>query len=255
MLREVDRLNPDFAAARAAYAGQSELLDAATLGRELLSMPPRDFAARLQDVRAMGDQQRDFLRLGLAREMLDRIAATTDAQELTRLNRTMGTAQARERIRAVLGNDEEFGRFMREFAQEMRLARTNQAVNPRAGSQTMPLQERAADMANPPPGPVGASVVRPDPNAPPSPLQSLLMPQGGIFPAIRAVGQGLDRAAAIRDREALAPLLFATDPAARVRNAEALIARAQRDATLQRALTPTLQGLARGGAVVAAPSD
>lgn len=252
LLDEADRLNPAFAQARAAYAGQSELIDAAALGREMLSMRPAEWAERLADVRAMSPQQRDFLRLGLAREMLDRIAATNDPQELTRINRLLGSDQARERVRAAFDSPAEFGRFMREFAREAEIARTNQVVSPRAGSQTQPLQERGADLAAPPPGPLGQAVVRPDPNAPPSPLQALTMPNGGFLPMARAGMQALDRSAAIRDREALAPLLFNADPTGRQAAAERLLSRAVRDEALRRALTPALQGAARGGAVVTA---
>lgn len=251
ILSEADNLNPAFARARAGFAGESELLDAATLGREMLSMRPQEWAERLADVRTMAPQQREMLRLGLARDMLDRIAATNDPQELTRINRILGSDQARERIRATFDNVADFGRFMREFAREAEIARTNQLVNPRAGSQTQPLQAQSADMATPPSGGIGTAFVRPDPNAPPSPLQALTMPNGGFLPASRAVVQSLDQSAVYRDREALSRMLFNTDPAERARLAQALMARAQGDEAMRRALLPLLEGAARGGTVAA----
>jgi hypothetical protein len=254
LLSEADNLNPAFARARAQFAGESELLDASTLGREMLSMRPADWAQRLQDVRGMGQQEREMLRLGLARDMLDRIAATNDPQELTRINRVLGSDQARERIRATFDNVANYGRFMREFAREAEIARTNQIVSPRAGSQTQPLQEAARDMASPPPGAMGTAFVRADPNAPPGPMQALTMPNGGFLPAARAVGQSLDQSAVYRDREAAARLLFNTDPADRARVAQALIDRAQGDEAMRRALTPFLEGAARGG-IVAGGTD
>lgn len=253
MLREVDRLNPAFARARAAYAGQSELLDAATVGRDLIDMSPRDFQAVVGDIRAMSDQQREFLRLGLARGMLDRIERATDPQELTRLNRLAGSTDLRNRIGLALNDPQEMAAFMAQFEREVAMARTNQAISPRAGSQTMPLTERAADVRNPP---GGSAVVDPERQALLGPVVPDLVRAGtggGITAPLFRIGeriqQGMNQTRFERNSNELARMMFNPDPRAREEVARALIARRLADERNQRVIAPFVRGLSRGAAV------
>jgi hypothetical protein len=253
MLSEVDRLNPAFAQARAAYRGQSELLDAARVGRDLVDMRPRDFQDAVPDIRRMSAQEREFLRLGLARGLLDRIENATDAQELTRLNRLAGSSGLRERIGVALNDPREMDAFMRQFEQELRIARTNQAVNPRAGSQTMPLSERAQDLRNPP---GSGAVVDPNRQAAVGPILPDLIragTTGGITAPVFRIGQriaeGANQSRLERNVNALAPMLFNPDQRAREEVARALIARRLADERAQRVIQPAISGLSRGAAV------
>jgi hypothetical protein len=260
MLREVDRLNPDFARARALYRGDAELMDAANTGRDLLNMRPRDFEEAAQEIGRFGDQQQEYLRLGLARDMLDRIANSVDGAEGTRLNRLFQNEQVRGRLRLVLGSEEEFTRFARQMEQEAAIATTNRAINPRAQSQTMPLQEARADLANPPPGPVSAALVDP------MRAEGAGLPQAGMMADIistaRADGVSAApfrlaerlqnaRAASGVERNAgmVAPYFFETDPNRRQKLAEALIARALRDWETRAMTEPLARALMRGAPV------
>ncbi len=257
LLARLDELNPDFRAARAAYAGESALLDAARRGSELLDMRPADWREFAPAVARMSGSEREALRMGLARNMLDRIENTTDAQELTRLNRLMMTSAFRERIRATFDNDAETGRFLQAFMQEAQMARTNQNIAPRGGSPTMPMQERAADLRNVPPGPVSGAVVNPE-LAPGVPLGTALLQagtQGGLTAPLFATGQRVGQAfrenAYRQNMQQLAPMLFNTDPRARQQYAENLLVRAMRDAELRNAIAPFARAATRGLPVAA----
>lgn len=253
MLDEVDSLNPAFREARAAFRGQSELLDAARLGSELLDMTPGAFRDVVGDLRRMSPQEREFLRLGVARGMLDRIEAATDPQELTRLNRLAGSAALRERIGLALNNEAETRRFINEFEREMRIARTNQMVSPRGNSQTMPLQERVADLRNPP---GSSAVVDPERQSMLGPIVPDLIRAGTgggltapLFRGAERVAEGLNQSRLERNTNELSRMLYSTDPAQREAVARALIERELRDQMLQRVINPAVRGIGRGAAI------
>lgn len=253
MLTEVDRLNPAFAQARAAFAGQSELLDAARVGRDLIDMRPSDFQAMIPDIRAMSDQQREFLRLGLARGLLDRIERATDAQELTRLNRLAGSTDLRNRIGLALNDPRELDGFIAQFERELTMARNNALIGPRGGSQTAPLTERVADLRSPPSGGLMG-----DPNAQAQRggvVRDMLTTgrtAGATATAFRLgerVADAMAQSRLERNTNALAPMLFNPDQRAREEVIRALIARQARDRVTQQVINPALSGLGRGGAV------
>lgn len=250
MLREVDRLNPAFAEARAGYANQSALISAAQDGRRALSMRPEDFERGAQDIARMSPPEREFFRLGIARGLLDRVEGATDAQELTRLNRVFGTPAIRQRLRAAFDSADDFRRFAGEMQREIQMARTNANISPRGGSPTAPMQERMADLRSPPAGPISGAVVdrglEPQPNL----LRALAQGESPLAaPNIlaRRFFAARDDAALRRDMSQMAPYLFTTDPAARQKFADALVARQLQDQMIGRIAGPAVRGTARGG--------
>lgn len=250
MLREVDRLNPAFAEARRAYADQSALISAAQDGRRLLSLRPEEFERGARDIAQMSPPEREFFRLGVARALLDRIEGATDAQDLTRLNRIFGTPAIRQRLRAAFDSEDDYRRFAGAMLREVNMARTNATIAPRGGSPTMPMQERAADLRNPPRGPIASAVVDPGPTPQPNLLAALAGQGESISSApnvlLRRFLQGRNEAAYQRDAAAMAPYLFTTDPAARQRLADALVARQLTDEARRRAVAPVARGASRG---------
>lgn len=253
MLTEVDRLNPAFAQARAAFAGQSELLDAARIGRDLLDMRPGDFQAIIPDIRSMSDQQREFLRLGVARGLLDRIERATDAQELTRLNRLAGSTDLRNRIGLTLNDPRELNAFMAQFERELAIARNNALIGPRGGSQTAPLTERVADLRSPP---SGGLMGDPAANAQRGGVVRDMLTTGRTAGATATafrlgerVADAMAQSRLERNTNALAPMLFNPDQRAREEVLRQLIQREARDRVTQRVVNPALSGLGRGAAV------
>jgi hypothetical protein len=228
-------------------------MDAASIGRDLIDMQPRDFQQLIPDIRSMSDQQREFLRLGLARGLLDRIERATDAQELTRLNRLAGSTDLRNRIGLALNDPQELSAFMRQFEREVTMARNNAMITPRGGSQTMPLQERAADLRSPP---SGSAMVDPERAAQAGSLVPDLIragTMGGITAPAFRIGQRLADSASQsrleRNTNALAPMLFNPDQRAREEVLRALIARQAADQRMQRVINPALSGASRGAAI------
>lgn len=250
MLREVDSLNPAFAQARAQYADESALIGAARDGRRLLSARVEDFERSAMDIRRMTPQEREFLRLGLARGLLDRIEGATDAQDLTRLNRIFGTPAIRQRLQAAFDNQEDYVRFAREMQREIQMARTNANIAPRGGSPTAPMQERLADLRSPPSGPVASAAVQEGAQPQANLLRELANadnPLSAPNVLARRFFRARDDAALRRDMAQMAPYLFTTDPAARQRLADALVARGMSDERARRIAAPVVQGVARGG--------
>lgn len=250
LLREVDRLNPDFAAARAAYGERSRLLDAMQGGRDFLNEAPGAGEWTARRLLAMQPPERQAFRDGVARALLDRVERATDGAELTRLNQMFGTPALRTRLRATFDTQAEYDAFAATMQREIGMAATNRAVNPRAGSQTMPLSERRMDLASPPPSPGAAAVLNTDRAA----FQMPDLPRStSLFEAGRNTLSGLNRAmqgrALERNADALAPLLFTTDEAGRNAAAQALVNRQISDAYRRGLLAPAARGLLQGGAV------
>ena len=254
LLARADELNPDFAAARAAYAGDTALLQAANDGRRLVSMRPEDFEMTAKELRGMGESEREFFRLGVARGLMDRINASADNAEATRLRQMFGTEFMRERLKAIFDDPQDFDRFRRMMDQEISMAQTNRAVNPQGGSPTMPLTARREDLATPPRGPAMAGIIG---RAPGEGFDIGQIARAGRFGgadfAAQTAIQQAQRLGGANAHETnaanYARMLFTTQPQERIRMAEALVARELQEAARSRLSASLAQALMRGGGV------
>lgn len=70
-LRQLDSLNPDYAAARAAWAGPAQAMDAINFGRTFMSRDPSENAAALA---RMSPGTQDFVRMGLSHDLRAKMA-------------------------------------------------------------------------------------------------------------------------------------------------------------------------------------
>lgn len=261
MLAVADELNPDFAAARAAFAGDTAMLSAAEDGRRLATMRPEDFEKSTADIRAMSPSERDFFRMGVARGLVDRINSAADGAEATRLRQLFGSPFMREKLAATFDNPEDFQRFARTMEQEIGIASTNRAIDPRGGSVTMPIGARREDLANPPRGGASLGIVGGDGGAAinASQLGRNTLGLGGVdYAALNFMDQvARARAAGRLERNSneLARMLFTTAPEARGRLAEDLIRRSLRDASASGLTRPIARGGQRAGGVVGGNTD
>jgi hypothetical protein len=139
-LAELDNLNPDYAAARAAYATPSQMKDAAELGMRLFSGNARPDVVKREFARLPPDAQ-DAFRVGVA-EHLRKIAGARDSTNVA--GRVMGGPDAQARLTAVLGKDEA-GRIMDDLAREKTFTRSMREVT--QGSRTAPMALEGADNA------------------------------------------------------------------------------------------------------------
>jgi hypothetical protein len=255
MLGRLDELNPAFAEARAAYAGPSASMNAMEIGRRLLRDGADAAEVSAREIARLSPSEREFFRTGVARGLMDRIGAATDGAEQTRLNRIFMQPQVRERLRAAFDSDAEFAQFANNLRAEANMAATNRAVAPNGGSPTAPMQERLADLRNPPRGPVqaassayGQSLQEPLADA----MLSAWRTGGITAPGAMLLQRGREwgrEARFQRNTDAMAPILFSSDPAVRQRMAEALAARAAQDTNPGVAWAPSIQAGERLGVI------
>lgn len=261
MLAVADELNPDFATARAAFAGDTAMLSAAEDGRRLATMRPEDFEKSTADIRALSASERDFFRMGVARGLVDRINSAGDGAEATRLRQLFGSPFMREKLAATFDSPADYQRFARTMEQEIGIASTNRAIDPRGGSPTMPLAARRDDLANPPRGGASLGIVGGDGGAAFNTMQlgRNTLGLGGVdYAALNFMDQvARARAAGRLERNSnqLASMLFTTQPEARGRLAEDLIRRSLRDALASGLTRPIARGGQRAGGVVGGNTD
>lgn len=119
----LDQANPDYAAARAAWAGPSSSLDALAMGRKALT---NDAEVTASNVARMSPSDRQFFLSGVTRALQDKIAAAQDGADATR--KIFGNDLIRNRIAAAFDDPEAFAQFEQQMNNEAQFAATKNAV-------------------------------------------------------------------------------------------------------------------------------
>lgn len=106
LVRELDALNPDYAAARAAYAGPARARESMEMGRGFQRLNPRDIEVQMG---RMSPTDQDMYRLGARTSMADRLeGARTSADPYQSI---YGSPMAQQRVAQVFPEGAEgFGR-------------------------------------------------------------------------------------------------------------------------------------------------
>lgn len=188
-LGEVDSLNPDYAAARQAWAGPTRARDVMQRGRDFANMDAPDIA---REVARMSDADREFYQIGVAQALRDRLYRDTAQPGQNAALRISGEG-LNEKLAAALGKDKADALLGRVKTEADMTGRRNFV---RGGSQTANKQADAADMS------VDTSV-----------LANLL--RGDLKgAAISTAGAAVRRASGLTPSTAnsLAGLLYETDP-------------------------------------------
>lgn len=128
LLGEMDRLNPAYAQARKVFAGHAANQRALEAGRKATNAHPD---AIRSEMAGMSEAERDMYRRGFAQKTIEEVERTPDAGNAAR--RIMGNTAKRERIRAVLG-DEEFAKLQERLGVEDAMYGSYKNTN--AGAQT-----------------------------------------------------------------------------------------------------------------------
>lgn len=129
LVQEMDRLNPAYAQARAAYAGPSASLDAMALGKRALNNDP-EITAKVLGGLSEGDRQ--FFQAGLQKALTDKIESTPDGANAVR--KIFGNPQIRKKLEAGFTTPGAFQEFEQAMNREATFAETrNQVLK---GSQT-----------------------------------------------------------------------------------------------------------------------
>jgi len=117
LVRELDALNPDYAAARAAYAGPAQAREAMETGRGFMRLAPRDIE---DQIGRMGSNEQDMYRLGARTALADRVEQAR--LSTNPLHAIYGSPVAQQRLAAIF--PEGADRFGRTYALENEMART-----------------------------------------------------------------------------------------------------------------------------------
>ncbi len=136
-----DKQNPDFAKARNAFAGPSQLIDAAESGQKFLS---QDSFFSVKALKSMTDSEKEFYAKGAAKAIRDKILSAQDGADAYK--RVFGNALIRERIKAVMPDDGAYQRFAKSMKQESAMSATRARVQ--GNSLTAERQIAAEDFNN-----------------------------------------------------------------------------------------------------------
>lgn len=134
LVGELDKVNPDYAAARQAWAGPSQALDAIVEGRKFVTA---DRDAYAKAAARVPEAYREFFQLGAGRAVTD--LAADPARAATAARRLVEDRRMADKLATALPDDASRAELIRQLSGEVRMSKVNQAINPSAGSQTAPL--------------------------------------------------------------------------------------------------------------------
>ncbi len=108
LLDTLDRLNPAYADARAAYAGPAGVRAAIQSGRKALS---GDSELTAREVQSLSPGERQAFQAGVARALMDKIESAPDGTNVAR--KIFGNDAIRKRFAAAFDNPEAFNQFQK----------------------------------------------------------------------------------------------------------------------------------------------
>jgi hypothetical protein len=109
----VDRLYPEFPAARNAWSGPVSAISAMNLGRKSLSMTADDLEARIRDLTSSNKQ---MFALGARRAMAELVQSKGDTADI--VHALVGTGKKRAMLARLFGDRKQFQRFVDTLGQE-----------------------------------------------------------------------------------------------------------------------------------------
>lgn len=138
----IDENVPEYAAARAKYAGDMEVLDALRLGRTDYLSPKMLPAEAKKLVDGMSEAERDALRAGVAQSLLTKVMDAP--QEINAAQRIIGAPATRKRLEALFQDPNEYKVFEAALKRESELFRNAQDIV--RGSRTANKTEALKDL-------------------------------------------------------------------------------------------------------------
>ena len=137
---ELDRLNPDYAVARQAWAGPARAKAVMKVGSNILQMHPEDVQRFYTDLSP--NEQKHF-KIGVAQALKDAIAeGSVTSPTVRRLSSSSFDSMMKERFKPLFKNDTQFNDFIDAVTGERRILESKTRY--KGGSQTA---ERDADAA------------------------------------------------------------------------------------------------------------
>lgn len=205
LLKSMDKASPEYAQARRFYAGESRLMDAVETGRTIFKMDPEEIAGALK---GMNTAEQAHFRIGASRAIQDRLGDSDVSSVYAKL--TQGQTN-KARLRAVIGDDAEFGDFMKFMQNERAQFATRNASqgNSTTAQQGLGVMDAGMDAAVQ----VGRDVAN----------------EGVVRATLNAVGRSLSKLGGWTEESAAetARILLSTDPAVQTRILHQLAQQAQ----------------------------
>lgn len=143
MLDEIDRVNPDYAAARKVYSSASDSLDAVTEGGKLLDADPELARRKLA---AMSEGEKQLARLGLSKAMTDRVQRMKDGANTVRA--IFASPKHRAVLKEAFPDEKSFTGFQDAMEREAQKTRTKNAIggNSTTAQQMTDIADNQVDM-------------------------------------------------------------------------------------------------------------
>lgn len=136
-----DSAFPDYAAARQAWSGPSQSMEAMDLGRSILKADA-DVTAR--QIAALPAGDKEFFRAGVVKAIKDTADKVQDGGDITK--RIFGNKAIREKLAAAFDTPADFSAFENAIKREANMFATNQQIGPRQGSRTAVLESEMQDV-------------------------------------------------------------------------------------------------------------
>lgn len=198
-LAQLDKSVPDYGKARAAYAGEAELLDATKLGKDFYkqtaSEANRTFAA-------LSPSEQEAYKVGALDAVKEKIQTAKDTADIRK--RIFGSPAERNRVSALFPDDATFKQFEKDMMTESMMRKTQEKIlgNSATAERQLGMQQLEAE-----PSFIGQLIEQ-------GPLK-------GTLGYLKAQGQGV----AGQTAEELGPMLFKLgDPRANIQTLQGLSA-------------------------------
>ncbi len=126
LLSEIDRINPSYKAARAAWAGPAASKGAMAQGTKIMSMHPEDVKAIFDD---LSPSEQEHFKIGAAQAYLDAISENgLVASQIRKLARDDSESMARARLAPLFQKKEQLDKFIAAVEGERAIHETRQTV-------------------------------------------------------------------------------------------------------------------------------
>lgn len=109
----IDKMNPTYAKARAAWGGPTQTMEAMRLGRQFAKA---DAEVTIERFKKLPDGDQDAFRIGVARELAGAVQNTRDGSNS--VARIFGSQGQRNRLRQLFPSDDEFKAFEKAMKEE-----------------------------------------------------------------------------------------------------------------------------------------
>jgi hypothetical protein len=123
LIARMDKVNPAYGEARAAYAGPAKMREALDKGVKALSKAPDDIMATMKPV---GEGEKEAYRLGVRKAIVDMLGSRKDGGD--KVSILLGTPKSRAVLTRVFGGNKEFERFVSTLRDEEAMGRTFKSV-------------------------------------------------------------------------------------------------------------------------------